>query len=74
MLRTHHDTVQYESTDNVLNEGEFDALCSNHIADKQLVEMSLIRSGHLQVAVRDNDKKVCIEQRGSNTSYRLIIV
>jgi len=68
VVRTHYDTVQYESTDNLLNEGEFDALCSSHVANRQLVEISLIRSGHLQVAVRDNDKKVvlCYEHRGTN--------
>ena len=58
VLRTHYDTVQYESTDNLLNEAEFDALCSNHIANRKQVEISLVRSGQLQVVVRDNDKKV----------------
>ncbi|XP_065883400.1 charged multivesicular body protein 7-like [Dysidea avara] len=58
VLRTHYDTVQYESTDNLLNEAEFDALCSNHIANRKQVEISLVRSGQLQVVVRDNDKKI----------------
>ena len=58
VLSTHYDTVQYESTDNLLSEVEFDALCSNHVANKQQVEVSLIRSGQLLVAMRDKDKKV----------------
>ena len=58
ILQTHYDTVQYETTDNLLSETEFEALCSGHTAYRQHIEVALIRDGKLQIATRDNDKKV----------------
>ena len=58
ILQTHYETVQYETTDNLLSETEFEALCSGHAAYRQHIEVALIRDGKLQIATRDNDRKV----------------
>ena len=58
ILQTHYDTVQYETTDNLLSETEFEALCSGHAACRQHIEVALVRDGKLQIATRDDDKKV----------------
>lgn len=58
ILQTHYDTVQYETTDNLLSEAEFEALCSSHAACRQHIEIALVRDGKLQIATRDDDKKI----------------
>ena len=58
ILQTHYDTVQYETTDNLLSEAEFEALCSSHAACRHHIEIALVRDGKLQIAKRDDDKKV----------------
>jgi len=58
ILQKHYNTVQYETTDNLLSEGEFEALCSSHAACHQYAEIFLVRDGKLQIATRDDDKKV----------------
>lgn len=58
ILQTHYSTIQYESTDNLLSETEFEALCSSHAACHHYIETGLIRDGKLQVARIGDDKKV----------------
>lgn len=58
VLQTHYSTIQYETTDNLLNEEEFEALCSSQATYCHYIETALVRDGKLQVATRGDDKKV----------------
>ena len=72
ILQTHYNTVQYETTDNLLSEAEFEALCSGHAACRQHIEITLVRDGKLQIATRDDDKKV-YDKSALQSSYFLFV-
>lgn len=74
ILQTHYDTVQYETTDNLLSEVEFEALCSSHAACRQLVETALIQDEKLQIATRDDDKKVVHTYNKSSVSTLFLLL